>query len=52
MTIHTPDTTAVVLRGGFVAAHRIDEVDGDRLVALITGAAPGSLEVTMAGAES
>lgn len=42
----------VLRRGRSVAAHRIDEVDGDRLVALITGAAPGNLDVTMTGAES
>ncbi|MFI1920431.1 ATP-binding cassette domain-containing protein [Nocardia sp. NPDC020380] len=38
------DNVVVLRRGRSVASHRIDEVDGDRLVALITGAAPGNLE--------
>ncbi|WP_327117955.1 ATP-binding cassette domain-containing protein [Nocardia sp. NBC_01730] len=42
------DNVVVLRRGRSVAAHRIDEVDGDRLVALITGAAPGNLEVAAA----
>ncbi|MEV6138005.1 hypothetical protein AB0L63_18440 [Nocardia sp. NPDC051990] len=45
------DNVVVLRRGRSVAAHRIDEVNGDRLVALITGAAPGNLEVTTTGAD-
>jgi D-xylose transport system ATP-binding protein len=46
------DNVVVLRRGRSVAAHRIAEVDGDRLVALITGAAPGNREITPDGAES
>ncbi|WP_405166268.1 ATP-binding cassette domain-containing protein [Nocardia sp. NBC_01499] len=38
------DNVVVLRRGRSVAAHRVGEIDGDRLVALITGAAPGNLE--------
>ncbi|WP_330252745.1 ATP-binding cassette domain-containing protein [Nocardia sp. NBC_00565] len=38
------DNVVVLRRGRSVAAHKVGAVDGDRLVALITGAAPGNLE--------
>ncbi|NNH71284.1 sugar ABC transporter ATP-binding protein [Nocardia uniformis] len=42
------DNVVVLRRGRSVAAHRVADVDGDRLVALITGAAPGNLEAASA----
>ncbi|WP_082031909.1 ATP-binding cassette domain-containing protein [Nocardia vulneris] len=42
------DNVVVLRRGRSVAAHPVREIDGDRLVALITGAAPGNLEASTA----
>ncbi|MFE9575528.1 ATP-binding cassette domain-containing protein [Nocardia sp. NPDC006044] len=42
------DNVVVLRRGRSVAAHRVGEIDGDRLVALITGASPGNLEAESA----
>ncbi|MFQ6394527.1 ATP-binding cassette domain-containing protein [Nocardia sp. KC 131] len=42
------DNVTVLRRGRSVAAHKVADVDGDRLVALITGAAPGNLEAISA----
>lgn len=42
------DNVVVLRRGRSVAAHPVREVDGDRLVALITGAAPGNLAASTA----
>ncbi len=38
------DNVRVLRRGRSVAAHSISDVDGDKLVGLITGAIPGNLE--------
>jgi len=40
------DNVVVLRRGRSVAAHSISEVDGDRLVGLITGAIPGNPEIS------
>ncbi|AFU01022.1 ATP-binding cassette domain-containing protein [Nocardia brasiliensis] len=42
------DNVVVLRRGRSVAAHPVREIDGDRLVALITGAAQGNLEASAA----
>lgn len=42
------DNVVVLRRGRSVAAHPVREIDGDRLVALITGAAQGNLEANAA----